>query len=126
MRHISPEELIALHDANISRYGGLPGMSDPGRAEAIIGRVQARVVYEEITDFFEVSVTYLVATARGHIFNDANKRTALNSALLFLRRNGVQVYDSPELADLTVGAATGDISVSTVAATLRRLYGTAE
>nr|Q06261.1 RecName: Full=Protein tec [Escherichia phage P1] len=22
MRHISPEELIALHDANISRYGG--------------------------------------------------------------------------------------------------------
>ncbi|HFV1253393.1 TPA: type II toxin-antitoxin system death-on-curing family toxin, partial [Escherichia coli] len=26
MRHISPEELIALHDANISRYGGLPGM----------------------------------------------------------------------------------------------------
>lgn len=50
MRHISPEELIALHDANISRYGGLPGMSDPGRAEAIIGRVQARVAYEEITD----------------------------------------------------------------------------
>ncbi|MCN5472022.1 type II toxin-antitoxin system death-on-curing family toxin, partial [Escherichia coli] len=27
MRHISPEELIALHDANINRYGGLPGMS---------------------------------------------------------------------------------------------------
>ncbi|EFC8529329.1 type II toxin-antitoxin system death-on-curing family toxin, partial [Escherichia coli] len=54
MRHISPEELIALHDANISRYGGLPGMSDPGRAEAIIGRVQARVAYEEITDLFEV------------------------------------------------------------------------
>ncbi|CHW64115.1 death on curing protein [Salmonella enterica subsp. enterica serovar Typhi] len=89
-------------------------MSDPGRAEAIIGRVQARVAYEEITDLFEVSATYLVATARGHIFNDANKRTALNSALLFLRRNGVQVFDSPE------------ISVSSVADTLRRLYGSAE
>lgn len=126
MRHISPEELVALHDANISRYGGLPGMSDPGRAEAIIGRVQARVAYEEITDLFEVSATYLVATARRHIFNDANKRTALNSALLFLRRNGVQVFDSPELADLTVGAATGEISVSSVADTLRRLYGSAE
>ncbi|EFM1878807.1 TPA: type II toxin-antitoxin system death-on-curing family toxin [Escherichia coli] len=116
---------MAIHDANISRYGGLPGMSDSGRAEAIIGRVQARVAYEEITDLFEVSATYLVATARGHIFNDANKRTALNSALLFLRRNGVQVYDSPELAELTVGAATGEVSVSTVVATLRRLYGTA-
>ncbi|WP_252499382.1 type II toxin-antitoxin system death-on-curing family toxin, partial [Escherichia coli] len=61
MRHISPEELIALHDANINRYGGLPGMSDPGRAEAIIGRVQARVAYEEITDLFEVSATGTVA-----------------------------------------------------------------
>ncbi|WP_432804343.1 type II toxin-antitoxin system death-on-curing family toxin [Escherichia coli] len=92
----------------------------------LVGGVQARVVYEEITDLFEVSATYLVATARGHIFNDANKRTALNSALLFLRRNGVQVFDSPELADLTVGAATGEISVSSVADTLRRLYGSAE
>ncbi|WP_250146295.1 type II toxin-antitoxin system death-on-curing family toxin, partial [Escherichia coli] len=55
-----------------------------------------------------------------------NKRTALNSALLFLRRNGVQVFDSPELADLTVGAATGEISVYSVADTLRRLYGSAE
>lgn len=125
MRHISPEELIALHDANINRYGGLPGMSDQGRAEAIIGRVQARVAYEEITDLFEVSATY-GGYSEGHIFNDANKRTALNSALLFLRRNGVQVFDSPELADLTVGAATGEISVSSVADTLRRLYGSAE
>ena len=55
MRHISPEELIAIHDANISRYGGLPSMPDSGRAEAIIGRVRARVAYEEITDLFEVS-----------------------------------------------------------------------
>ncbi|MDD8344944.1 type II toxin-antitoxin system death-on-curing family toxin [Escherichia coli] len=68
--------------------------------------------------------TYLVATARGHIFNDANKRTVLNSVLLFLRRNGVQVYDSPMLVDFTVGAATGKIHVSSVAETLRELYGT--
>ncbi len=83
MRHISPEELIALHDANISRYGGLPGMSDPGRAEAIIGRVQARVAYEDITDLSKSPPPTRVATARGHIFNDANKRTALNSALCY-------------------------------------------
>lgn len=67
MRHISPEELIALHDANISRYGGLPGMSDPGRAEAIIGRVQARVAYEEITDLFEASATYGSYSERAYI-----------------------------------------------------------
>ncbi|ENC3011718.1 TPA: hypothetical protein RY505_003498 [Escherichia albertii] len=58
------EELIALHDANINCYGSLPGMSNTGRAEAIIRTVQARVVYEESTDPFEVSTTYLVATAK--------------------------------------------------------------
>ena len=58
---------IALHDANISRYGGLPSMSDPGRAEAIIGRVQARVAYEEITDLFEVSATYWWLQRRAYI-----------------------------------------------------------
>ncbi|HGV4613260.1 TPA: type II toxin-antitoxin system death-on-curing family toxin, partial [Escherichia coli] len=35
----------------------------------------------------------------------------------------VQVFDSPELADLTVGAATGEIAVSSVAEKLRELYG---
>ncbi|WP_411512078.1 type II toxin-antitoxin system death-on-curing family toxin [Escherichia coli] len=123
MRHISPEELIAIHDANISRYGGTSCMdSDSGRAEAIIGRVQARVAYEEITDLFEVSATYLVATARGHIFNDANKRTALNSALLFLRRNGVQAHNSPVQLKIVKRTATGEVSVSTVVATLRTSY----
>lgn len=39
-------------------------MSNTGRAEAIIRIVQARVVYEESTDPFEVSTTYLVATAK--------------------------------------------------------------
>ncbi|HHC4847734.1 TPA: type II toxin-antitoxin system death-on-curing family toxin, partial [Escherichia albertii] len=48
------EELIALHDANINCYGSLPGMSNTGRAEAIIRIVQARVVYEESIDPFEV------------------------------------------------------------------------
>ncbi|MDC9041805.1 type II toxin-antitoxin system death-on-curing family toxin [Escherichia coli] len=107
MRHISPEELIALHDANISRYGGLPGMSDPGRAEAIIGRVGQSCVRRDYRPFRSLRHLH-GGYSEGHIFNDANKRTALNSALLFLRRNGVQVFDSPELADLTVGAATGE------------------
>ncbi|MCU7291756.1 type II toxin-antitoxin system death-on-curing family toxin [Escherichia albertii] len=77
-----------------------------------------------------IRISYLGCTGSNAVFgvithaiNDANKRTALNSALLFLRRNGVQVFDSPELADLTVGAATGEIAVSSVAEKLRELYG---
>ncbi len=66
MRHISPEELIALHDANINRYGGLPGMSDPGRAEAIIGEFRPELP-TKITDLFEVSATYRWLQRRAYI-----------------------------------------------------------
>ena len=122
MRYVSAEELIALHDANIARYGGLPGMADTGRAEAIMGRILTRAMYEEITDLYQLAALYLVAVARGHIFNDANKRTAVNSSLLFLQRNGVSISDNAQLADIAVGAATGELSAGDVAELLREFY----
>nr|WP_225312318.1 hypothetical protein [Salmonella sp.] len=73
-------ELIALHDANMALLVACRGMSDPGRAGPLSGEFR-RVA--EISDLFRgVSATY-GGYSEGHIFNDANKRTALNSALLF-------------------------------------------
>ena len=60
--------------------------------------------------------------SRGHIFNDANKRTALNTAILFLKRNGVSTFDAAELVELTVGATTGEVSFARAAEMLRKLY----
>nr|QBM91402.1 hypothetical protein NNIBIDOC_00072 [Salmonella sp.] len=118
MRHIS-SELIALHDANISRRYGV-------RRECQI-RVGQRPLSGEFRPELltkRSSATWKPPphTARAYI-HDANKRTGYNSALLFLRRNGVQVFDSPELADCR--RCDWQISVS-VADTLRRLYGSAE
>ncbi|MDX7992437.1 type II toxin-antitoxin system death-on-curing family toxin [Xenorhabdus sp. psl] len=45
---------------------------------------------------YELAATYWLAIACGHIFIDGNKRTALNTTMLFLKRNGVGVYDTPE------------------------------
>lgn len=73
---VSAQEVIAFHDRILQHFLGVAGMSDPGRAEALIYRVQNRKHYEGITDVFERAATYWVAIARGHIFNDGNKRTA--------------------------------------------------
>ncbi|TGC21282.1 hypothetical protein CQJ27_24820 [Escherichia sp. E1130] len=48
--YISQEELIALHDTNISHYG-LPGMSDPGRAETRFDL--PRIVYLHYTGWHQ-------------------------------------------------------------------------
>lgn len=112
MKLVSSQEVIEFHDRLIIRDGGIPGMAEPGRADAIIHRVLNMHYYEGITDVYDLASVYLVAIARGHIFNDANKRTALFVAQVFLKRNGVEIISSrisfDEMQILTINAATGE------------------
>lgn len=112
MKFVSSQEVIEFHDRLIVRDGGVPGMAEPGRADAIIHRVLNMHHYEGITDVYELASVYLVAIARGHIFNDANKRTAMFVAQVFLKRNGVNIISSrisfDEMQIITINAATGE------------------
>ncbi|MBI6251612.1 type II toxin-antitoxin system death-on-curing family toxin [Proteus mirabilis] len=119
---VSAQEVIAFRDRILQRFPGVAGMSDPGRAEALIYRVQNRKHYEGITDVFELAATYWVAIARGHIFNDGNKRTAFFVTMTFLYRNGIRIRDTGNmLENLTVEAATGEKTVDQLAKHLQNL-----
>ncbi|OAT16010.1 death-on-curing (DOC) family protein [Buttiauxella gaviniae ATCC 51604] len=130
MKIISAQEVIEFHDRLLARDCGVEGMSDPGRADAIIHRVLNKHHYEGITDLYDLAAVYWVAIARGHIFNDANKRTAMFVTQLFLKRNGVNLPNpinikrEQVLVDLTVKAATGEMKYPELAAELRRLVET--
>ncbi|HEY4466720.1 MAG TPA: type II toxin-antitoxin system death-on-curing family toxin [Klebsiella sp.] len=122
MKWVSASEAIAFHDRILQHLPGVKGMSDPGRAEAIIYRVQNRFHYEGVNDIFELAATYWVAIARGHIFNDGNKRTAFFITMTFLARNGYLIADEDtRLEELTVLAATGEATVAVLADALRQL-----
>jgi death-on-curing protein len=66
---------------------------------------------------------YAVAIARGHIFNDANKRTALVSALTYLKLQEITVERNDSLEDLMVKVAEGNLSVEDFADILADLAG---
>ncbi|NKI74905.1 type II toxin-antitoxin system death-on-curing family toxin [Dickeya sp. CFBP 2040] len=120
MKWVSAQDVIAFHDRILQMLPGVAGMADPGRAEALIYRVQNRLYYEDVTDLFELAATYWVTVARGHIFNDGNKRTAFFVTMVFLHRNGVLIADNDNsLEELTVKAATGEYQVSYLAEQLR-------
>ena len=122
MKWVSASEVIAFHDRILQHLPGVKGMSDPGRAEAIIYRVQNRFHYEGVNDIFELAATYWVAIARGHIFNDGNKRTAFFITMTSLARNGYLIADEDtRLEELTVLAATGEATVVVLADALRQL-----
>ncbi|MEJ5074899.1 type II toxin-antitoxin system death-on-curing family toxin [Scandinavium goeteborgense] len=117
---LTGKDLIDIHDRMISAYGGLEGYSDAGRIESMATRILNRHVYEGERDVFVLAAAYLLAIARGHCFNDANKRTAFASAALFLRRNGVLVQYSAGHEELTVKAAEGELNVWDIADRLRK------
>lgn len=122
MKWISAQEVIAFHDRLLAALPGVQGMPEPGRAEAIIYRVQNQLYYEGVEDIHELAAMYLVAISRGHIFNDGNKRTAFFVAMTFLNRNGIQIRDEGnELEELTVSAATGSVTTEQIAAVFRQL-----
>lgn len=121
MKHLTPAEIIALHDALISRYGGLAGMSARDRVEALINRVINRELYEGETNVYELAALYLYAIARGHVFNDANKRTAFTASVLFLRRNGINLPHRDEFEEMTVQAATGELLPGNIAIIFREV-----
>jgi death-on-curing protein len=123
MKLVSAQEVIEFHDRLITRDGGIGGMSDPGRADAIIHRVLNQHYYEGVSDLYDLAAIYWVAIARGHIFNDGNKRTSLFITQIFLKRNGYPLPGNDiakkSMIELTLKAATGEMKYVELAEALR-------
>lgn len=119
LHFISAEEIIYFHDRLLMVTPGVPGMPDTGRAEALLYRVLNKYQYEGISDIWQLAAMHLLAIARGHIFNDGNKRTALFITLLFLKRNGILLASNPAFVDMTVNAAAGLLTLEEIASLLR-------
>ena len=84
-------------------------------------RVFNFIAYENVTDLHAIAAMYCIAIAKGRVFNDGNKRTAINSALLFARRNGLFLAYSKDMADVVVRVAEGKVSACQVADYFRAL-----
>lgn len=60
MKFVSSQEMIEFHDRLISRDGGVAGMPESGRADAIIHRVLNMYHYEGVTDIMDLAAVYLL------------------------------------------------------------------
>lgn len=104
---IGAKKVLEIHDLIISEEGGLHGNHGAGALEGALARVINRIQYEGMDDAYEIAAMYAVAIARGHVFNDANKRTALVTALSYLDSQDIYVFRCPQLEDLMVDVAQG-------------------
>ena len=96
--------VVATHDEIIAEFGGLPGFAGGGigGVEAALQRVSNHAHYAGLDDVLGIAALYAEALARGHVFNDGNKRTALACSLAYLETQGVHARRDPILEDATV------------------------
>jgi len=102
--------VVFVHDFILSKEPGLTGSTNRGALEGALGRIENRVLYEGLEDVFEIAGLYAEAIARGHAFSDANKRTALVSALTYLLVEGYAVRRTQALEDIMVDVAEAKLN----------------
>lgn len=107
--------VIDIHDLILSTEPGLEGDHGVGPIEGALAPVENRIHYQDLDDVFEIAAMYAVAIARGHVFNDANKRTALVTALTYLALQGVELSREPFLEEIMVWVAEGVLDVEELA-----------
>lgn len=92
--YLTLPEVLAMHADQIERYGGSPGVRDPGILEAALFRPQTGYY----TDLIEEAAALWESLAQNHPFIDGNKRTAFAATYTFLVINGAGLTVNAENA----------------------------
>ena len=99
MEYLEKEDIILINQLTIKRHGGnfvppfnlLNESSLDYLIEAVSGEIFGQEMYSTVA---EKAGLYIYSIISGHIFQDGNKRTGLESGLLFLKLNGFELKEN--------------------------------
>lgn len=112
-------DIIDLHD-DVLNPGELQGMAGDKSLEGVLGRVESRLHYGQITDIYDLAAAYCLAISQGHVFNDANKRTSFAAMDSCLCNHGIVMnWAVQEVGDKIIAVAQGNIDETQLADWLR-------
>lgn len=86
--------VLIIHDRQIARHGGASGIRDAALLEMGCARAMNLAAYENAS-LTDIAAAYAFGIAKAHAFVDGNKRTAVVTALTFLRLNGLGFRPDP-------------------------------
>lgn len=93
--YLTPDDVIALHEQVINRWGGAHGLRDPGLLQAALYRPQTgyyATLIDEAAALWE-------SLSQNHAFLDGNKRIAFAAVYAFLRINGCRTTVDNDCAE---------------------------
>lgn len=118
--YLSARQVIRLHDHQVEAYGGVPGLRDEGLLLSALAQPGLEVFGEPAHPALsDKAAAYLFHLVKNHAFHDANKRTALHTALVFLHLNGQGLRASDDdLFALVLACATNAVDKAALGETL--------
>jgi death on curing protein len=106
------DEVLEIHEQQIERYGGSPGLRDAAGLESAVATPQATSGGEFLhTSIPAMAAAHLFHLCQNHPFIDGNKRAGANAAITFLLMNNWEpTLDEEELVDVVLSIASGGLS----------------
>jgi len=107
MKHLTAEQIMLIHEQVINPHE-LQGVASNKSLEAVIARVDNRLHYGMIRGVYELAACYATYIAVGHVFNDANKRTAYASMKICLDINTIpNQFETEAIGQVIIKVAQG-------------------
>ena len=109
---LSLDEVLEIHEQQIERYTGSPGLRDVAGLESAVATPQATFGGEYLhTSIPAMAAAYLFHLCQNHSFVDGNKRAGANAAITFLLVNNWEpTFGEEELVDAVLSVASGGLN----------------
>ena len=120
--YLSRDQLLAIHSAQLARFGGARGAPDIGALEAAVARPAMTFAGEDLyPDIAAKAAAVMHSIIMNHPFVDGNKRVGVMAAELFIELNDARLLaEDDELEELTLTVARGELDAERVAIWLRQ------
>lgn len=108
IRYLSSDDIVEVNKAALScTPGEIDGFLIPGNLLPAQQAPAQYAYYEQCRDIFTLAAVLYIKLNKGHIFNNANKRTAFIASTVFLRINGyIFEPDTESALDVAINVAT--------------------
>src|SRR5258708_38215492 len=90
--YLTLEQVVVIHEDQIERYGGTPGLRELSFFESAVFRPQSTFSGKDLYEtHFEKAAALMHSLIKNHPFIDGNKRTGTVAAFIYLKLNNIKI-----------------------------------
>ena len=118
---LSLDEVLEIHDNQLERFGGRPGILNLSLLESALAQPQATFDGQFLlADLIEMAAAYLFHIVQNHPLQNGNEHVGAVAAIVFLLINGLDIeLTNEQLESLVLETASGELKREQIAARLR-------